>query len=418
MKEDKIVMSQKELQRVGVLDRVAAGDIPLREGARLMGVSYRQAKRLKAAFLSSGPPGLCHGNRGRASPRAISESIRVQVESLSKGRYADCNDTHFTELLAEKEGLVLGRETVRRIRRAAGIAPKRKRRPKRHHKRRPRMELPGAMMLWDGSPHSWFGQDRPPCCLMASVDDATSRILWGRFEEAETSLAYLRLLDGVIRTHGVPASVYQDRHGALFRNDDQWTLEEQLAGKQTPTQVGRVLEDFGIEAIRALSPQAKGRVERLFGTLQDRMIAEMKLDGIDTIEKANAWLAGYIERHNKRFAVPAEKSGTLFRKPGRMDLDKLLSFRYEATVGNDNAVRIGGLVIDVPPGPSGRGYAKAKVDVRQLLDGSWRVYYQGKRIADHAPTELRSPLKSHKRRHAKGARNWTWVYLESAPAHP
>jgi hypothetical protein len=183
------------------------------------------------------------------------------------------------------------------------------------------------------SPHRWFGEENPPCCLMASIDDATSDVLSAQFEISETSLAYLRLLDGVIRVHGVPASVYQDRHSALFRNDDHWTLEEQLAGKQNPTQVGRVLEDFGIKAIRALSPQAKGRIERLFATLQDRMIAEMKLDGITNMEKANAWLPGYLERHNKQFGVAAAKSGRLFRKPGWLDLDKMLSFRYEAIVG-------------------------------------------------------------------------------------
>jgi len=416
MKKDKIVMSQQELQRVKVLSQVVGCHLSLFEAAVLMGVSYRHAKRLKSVFAREGPKGLVHGNRGRHPPNWLGDQLRREVERLSKKKYRKHNDTHFTESLAEREGIFLSRDAVRRIRRDAGIPPKRKRRSKKHFKCRPRMELPGAMMLWDGSPHRWFGPDKPPCCLMAGVDDATSELLWGRFEQSETSLGYLRLLSGVVRRHGIPACVYQDGHSALFRNDEHWTLEEQIRGEQDPTQVGMVLRDLGIQAIRARSPQAKGRVERLFGTLQDRMIAEMSLDGIDTIEKANRWLEEvFIARYNKRFAVKPAKKGTLFRKPGRLDLDATLSFRYRATVANDNVVRLGGMLIDVPPGPGGRGYGKAKVDVRQLLDGTWRVYYQGKVIATYEATELKSPLRSHSKRKVKGSENWTWVYMESAP---
>jgi transposase len=412
-------MSQRELQRVGLLTGVLEGQVPLQEAAGLMGVCYRQAKRLKAVLVRAGPGGLAHGNRGRSPTNRIGAEVRAKVLALSREKYADFNDTHFAEMLAEREGIEVSRDWVRRVRRETGIGPKRRRRSQRHHRRRPRKEQAGAMMLWDGSPHRWFGEDRRPCCLMAAVDDATSRLLWGRFEQAETSLGYLRLLREVVDRHGIPASVYQDRHSALFRNDDHWSLEEQLRGEQDPTQVGRALQALGIVAIPALSPQAKGRVERLFGTLQDRLIAEMRLAGIETIEKANRWLSEvFIDRYNRRFSLKPASKRSLFRRPGRLDLEVALSFFYEAKVGHDNAVRIGGLVIDVPPGPGGRGYAKKRVEVRQLLDGSWRVMAEGKTIATHPPTELNAPTRARTRRRAKGAADWTWVYRASAPLDP
>jgi len=384
-----IRMSQKELQRVRVLDRVLEGQMLLTEASRVMGVSYRQAKRLKRAFVGKGAEGLAHGNRGRTPGHAIPPEVRVRVLELSGGTYSDFNDTHFTEMLEEREGIGLGRETVRSIRRDAGIPPKRRRRAKKHHGRRTPRSLPGEMVLWDGSPHPWFGSDHPVCCLMAAIDDATKKVLSLHFEPTETSVGYLRMLDRVVRTHGIPASVYGDGHGALERNDDHWTIEEELRGEQDPTQVGRVLRDLGIEKIRALSPQAKGRVERLFGTLQDRLVAEMDLEGIDTMEKADPWLGKvFLPRFNRRFGRAAAKEGTLFGKPDRAALAEIISFRYASVVGNDNAVRLGGLIIDIPPGPNRTGYAKARVEVRQLLDGTWRVNHNGICIARHAATEL------------------------------
>jgi len=409
-------MSGREIQRAKVLASVVEGQLPLHDAATAMGVSLRHARRLKAVFRRDGPAGLAHGNRGRPACNRMSEILQERIEKLSREQYAGFNDVHFTEMLAEREGIVVSRDVVRRIRRAAGIAPKQRRRPRKCFGRRERKALPGEMMLWDGSPHRWFSQDRPPCCLMAAMDDAKGQALALRFEQAETSLGYLRLLDRVARRHGIPASVYQDGHSALFRNDDHWTLEEQMRGEQDPTQVGMALRDLGIQPIRALSPQAKGRVERLFRTLQDRLVAEMSLDGIDSIERANPWLEEvFLPRFNARFAVPAAGKGSLFRKTGRIDLNACLAFRYIATVGNDHAVRLGGLVLDIPPGPAKRSYAKAKVDIRQLLDGSWRIAHKGRVIATLPPTDIHEPLRARKRNRTKGTRNWTWVYCASAP---
>ncbi len=190
-----------------------------------------------------------------------------------------------------------------------------------------------------------------------------------------------------------------------------------MAGRQEPTQVGLALEALGIGSIAALSPQAKGRIERLFGVLQDRLIAELRLEGIETFEGANRFLKRFVPQFNQRFAVSPRESQKAWREvPRELDLDRMISFRYRSVVGNDNSVRIGGLTLDLPPGPNQRSYAKAQVEVRQLLDGSWRVYYQDHLIARHPSTKLRDPVRAlaHNRR-IKGASSDQWLYLASAP---
>lgn len=412
-------MSSKELSRYRVLGGVLEGQLALQEAAVALGVSPRHARRLARRLREQGPQGLVHGNRGRSPVNRTPDELRQQILALAEDRYAGFNDTHLTEILAEREQISIGRETLRGILRAAGQQPKRKRRPKRHHRRRERSATKGLMVLWDGSPHRWLGDNDPPITLMAAIDDADGELLAAFFTPQETSEAYLRLLRAVVLRRGIPVSIYQDRHSALRRNDDSWSLEEQLAGRQRPTQVGQALEDLDIHPIFALSPQAKGRVERLFGVLQDRLLAEMRLDAINTIKAANHYLKQrWIQRYNRRFRKTPRCAESTFRSPKGADLHKLLAFRYQATVLNDNAVRLGGLTIDIPPGPRGRSYAKAKVDVRQHLDGSWTVYYHDQTIA-HAPASpLAEPLRYLKRtsgdRRTKAARQELFVYLPNS----
>ena len=410
-------MGQKQLQRWHLMKMVEVGKITLREAGERIGVSYRQAKRIGRAIRERGMKGLVHGNRGRPSNNRLKESLREKVLKLSREVYWDFNDIHFTEKLRECEGIDLNRETVRTLRREAGIEPKRRRRAPGHRKRRERKAQEGAMVLWDGSPHQWLGPDQPPCCLMAAIDDATGKLLVARFFPFEGSSGYLWLLRELVKRYGIPLVMYHDRHGSLHRNDSHWSLEEQLAGRQEPTQVGLALEALGIESIAALSPQAKGRIERLFGTLQDRLIAELGLEGVQSLEAANRFLKIFISRFNRRFAVCPRESEKAWRKvPPGLDLERMISFRYRSVVGNDNSVRIGGLILDLPPGPHRRSYAKAHVEVRQLLDGSWRVYYQDQLIAKHPSTELRDPVRALKHsRRIKGASPEQWVYWASAP---
>jgi transposase len=418
MRRDIIAMSQRERQRYHLLKMVVESRITLKQASSVIGVSYRHAKRLKRKLISEGARGLVHGNRGRPSPKALNAELAQRIIALSRERYANFNDTHFTEKLNELEGITVGRDTVRRLRRNNGIVPKRKRRARKHHQRRARKPQAGMMVLWDGSPHRWFGKHTAPCCLMAAIDDATSKLLDAFFIPYECSFGYLKLLEHLVTRYGIPLSIYQDRHGTLHRNDDHWSLDEQLKGEQHPTQVGGVLHALGISPIFALSPQAKGRIERLFGVLQDRLIAEMELRNITEIAAANTFLTEhFIAEHNQRFAVKPQGAHRAWRTiPRNVDIKRTISFHYQAVVGNDNAVRLGGMVIDIPEGPRKRGYAKAKVEVRQLLDGSWRVYHKNTLIAQTDPTPLKEPIRARPRKkpRARAASEEQWVYIASA----
>ena len=423
--EGRIVMSKKELARARILEHVITDKITLKQASLAMNVCYRQAWRVKERYKKYGPEGLVHKNRGKTSKNALSCKLRDRIVDLFKNSYFDCNDTHFTELLAEREKIKVGRETVRKTLRSLGIKPKRKRRPPQHRSRRPRKEQIGTMALWDGSPHHWFGAGKPACCFMAALDDATGDLLAGLFIEAESSVGYLKLLDMIFRRHGVPINIYHDRHSSLQRCDDHWSLEEQLQGHQFPTHVGRVLQEACIESIPAYSPQAKGRIERHFGTVQDRMIPELRLSGITDTQAANRWLQDYfIDRYNKRFGVKPSKTGIVFRKISKQDIYNLVTFAYEAVVANDNCVRLGGLTIDIPAGAPARSFAKKKVLVKQHIDGAWTVWFQDKIIAKHKPTPFKEPIRSWKRRtpvsksSTKGAKEAIQLYITSKPVPP
>ncbi len=415
-----IILSQEEAHRARVFGEVGKGTMTLREAAVVLRISYRHTRRVHRRYQEEGVAGLAHRRRGEPARNAIDTDLRSCILQLHEQDYGNFNDTHFTEMLEEHNGISVSRETVRSILRSAGKPPKRRRRPRKHRSRRPRKPRTGIMMQWDGSPHHWFGPDRPPCCLMSAVDDADSRLLGAVFVPAESAVGYLRLLDIVVKRHGKPLSVYQDRHTILRRADDHWSIEEEIAGVRFPTHVGRVLDELGITAIPAYSPQAKGRIERSFGVLQDRLIAELEFHGITSIDDANRWLEEvFIDRYNKRFVKTPEQKGSAFSRVSKRDRYQRIAFGYQATVANDNSVRLGGLIIDIPPGRPRRSYAKAKVLIRQHLDGAWSVWYQGKRIASHPPTELRDPIRTWKRRRKgdpKGAKHLIQVYMASRPA--
>lgn len=403
MSEWELRVSQKEVHRMHVVRLTVEGRETVGRGAKLLGISPRQMKRLRRKLKERGVKGLLHGNRGKAPwNKTASEKIK-QVLELARRRYQGFNDTHLTEKLKEKEKIALSRPTVRTILRQAGIAAVRKRGVKRHYKRRERKAQEGALLLWDGSPHHWFGKETGQCNLTAVIDDATGAFLHGVFTLEEDAQSYLLCLREVLLEKGIPLGLYMDRHGIFRRNDDHWSLQEQLAGEQTPTQVGQALRELGIEAIFALSPQAKGRVERLFNTLQDRLVQELRLAAINTPQQATDFVNGpFKAEFNNRFVKPARESQTAWRSlPRGLDVDRICSFSYQATVGNDNAVRLGGIILDIPPGPHHRGYAKARVDVRHLLDGRWRVYCKNELLLETTPPVVQAPLRTLRRRRRK-----------------
>ena len=403
MDEWELRVSQRELHRMHVVRLTLEGGETVGRAATLLGISVRQMKRLRRKMKERGVEGLMHGNRGkRAWNKTRSEKLEKVIE-LARGQYRGLNDTHFAEKLQEKEKIELWRTTVRRVLRAAGIATVRTRGVKRHYKRRERKAQEGALLLWDGSPHNWFGKEQGEWSLVAVVDDATGALLSGMFAREEDAQSYLICLRQIVLEKGIPLALYMDRHGIFRRNDDHWSLEEQLAGEQTPTQVGQALRGLGIRPIFALSPQAKGRVERLFNTLQDRLVQELRLAGISSPEDATPFLNGSFKTDfNARFAKPARESQLAWRSlPKGLDLDRICSFGYQATVGNDNTVRLGGMILDIPAGPGRRGFAKARVEVRQLLDGRWRVYYKDKLLVETTPPVVQTPLRTFRRRYRK-----------------
>jgi hypothetical protein len=302
---------------------------------------------------------------------------------LIQTTYRDFNDCHCTEKLREVEGLAVSRDTVRRLRRALGLPPKRRRRPPQHRTRRPRRPAMGALVLLDGSPFDWLGTGTP-LLLLGAIDDATSTLLALHFRPAEDLHGYLTLLGQLAVRHGLPVTLYGDRLGVFVRNDAHWTLEEELQGAQHPTQFGQVLRDLGIGYIGAHSPQAKGRIERLWATLQDRLVAELRLRGLTTVAAAEAFLPTYLADHNRRFAQPPAETAAAWRRPPR-DLADRLSCRYARRVGRDNTVRLGPRLVQIPRGPHGRSYAGCRVDLRECLDGRLLVDYQRRRLATAPP---------------------------------
>jgi transposase len=410
MNEGGFIVRQKDLQRMHVIGLTLEGRENVGRGAELLGLSARQVKRLRKKMRERGAPGLLHGNRGRKPWNRTAAKTAKKVLQLAKSCYQGLNDTHLAEKLNEKEGVKLSRWTVRALLRGAGIAAVRKHRWKRHYKRRERRAQEGALLLWDGSPHRWLGETGPKWTLVVAMDDATGALLHGVFSDQEDAQSYLSCLKHLLVERGIPLAIYMDRHGIFKRNDDHWTLEEELAGERIPTQVGLALKSVGIEPIFALSPQAKGRVERLFGTLQDRLVSELRLVTIRTRDQATAFVNGpFKSDFNRRFAKPPQQTQSAWRKLAReLDVERICSFHYQATVGNDNAVRLAGVILDIPEGPNHKGYAKNRVEVRQLLDGRWRIYYKDELLLETNKPKLQVPLRTVGRRHRERLREVTF----------
>ncbi len=411
---ERIPMSQRELHRYHTLRLVREGRTTGAQAAASLHLSERHVWWLLARLRQAGRRALVHGNRGRPSGRRLPAALQQQILTLARGQYAGLNTTHLTEKLQEAVGLSVSRPTVHRLLRAAGVARPRRRRPPRHRTRRPRKAQAGLLVLWDGSPHAWLEDRGPRGALVAAMDDATGALLPGAaFIPEEDTVSYLRLLQTLVQGCGIPVALYMDRHGIFRRNDAAWTRDEELRGRQDPTQVGRALAALGIEVIYALSPQAKGRIERLWGTLQDRLVAELRLAGIRSLDAATAFLPQFTAQFNTRFAQPPPATVPAWRPvPRGLDLDRLCSLYTEATVLNDNTVRTQGRVLQISPGPGGRGYAKARVEVRQLLDGTWRVYYHDRLLATQAALTGPPQRSLRRRRYSTGRARRTEIFIE------
>lgn len=367
-------MRRKEVPRAGLLEAARAGTISNAQGARAMRVSLRQFQRVKVRFAAEGVAGLVHRLRGRPSPRRLASAIHARAVALLQGRYAGLNDCHLTEKLREVEGLPLSRSTVRRLRRGLGLPATRRRRGRQGRMRRTPEAQMGALVQLDASLFPWLGDRGPQLTLHGAIDDATGTGLALYFRPHEDLHGYSVLLRMICTTYGLPLALYGDRLGVFVRNDAHWTLEEELRGTQDPTHFGRILQELGIGYIAAHSPQAKGRIERFWQTLQDRLVSELRLRGIGTLEAANAFLPAFLADLNPRFArAPADAAAAW--RPAPRDLAAMLSCRYTRTVGRDNTVRLGPRWVQLP---RRRSYAGRRVEAREALDGRLLVFIDGR----------------------------------------
>jgi transposase len=371
-------LNQKEQNRLRVLNEVNRGTISIMQASMVMKLSLRQTKRLLAGYRARGVVALAHGNRGCQPHNKIDSCIREQVTDLAKGKYKGFNQQHFSEKLQEQEGIPISRSTVRRVLLEQAIASPRRRRAPRHRSRRERFPQSGMMLQTDGSPHDWLEGRGPKFCLIGAIDDATSEVPYAYFQPQEDTAGYIRMLRSITRTHGIPLALYHDQHSIFEVNrDEQPTLEEQLAGKKPQTQLGRMLDELDINSISANSPQAKGRVERLWNTFQDRLVSELRFSKASSIQEANQVLRQFLADYNRRFMVQAKEPGSAYRQPGSdFKEEEVFCYQYDRTVGSDNVVRFGKIRLQILPTALRLSYARCKVKVHLRLDNSLAVYYQ------------------------------------------
>jgi len=393
---EKIIVNRQEQQRSLVIAEVDRGTLSVGEGAAVLGVSARQGRRLLTAYRQRGIAAVVHDNRGKVPSNAVDEETRQAVVTLASTRYVGFNQVHLTEQLGEVEGITLSRSSVRRILGAAGIGSPRTRRAPQHRSRRERYPRAGMLVQIDASPHDWLEGCGPRLTLFATIDGCplgrtTGELLALLFRAEEDAQGYFLLVRRIVTTHGRPAALYHDGH-SIFRVNAPETVAEQLAAKREPTQFGRLLDELAITAIAARSPQAKGRVERLFGTLQDRLTSMLRLAGATNEAEATACLPTFLADFNDRFTVPATEEEACYRAmEGGTDLDTLFCFKYQRTVGMDNTVRFGGARLQLLPGAHRRSWARAVVEVQERLDGSLAVYSHGACLATTA-APLEAPL--------------------------
>lgn len=412
MEPEIIAMSAKELQRLPVLEAVLKRQTSQVEAAACLELSTRQVRRLQGRFQAEGPKGLRHRSRGRLSNRAKPQKIRVQALALIREKYADFGPTLASEKLAQHHRLWISDETLRRWMRSEGLlAGRRRLRP--HRQWRERSACRGAMVQMDGSHHDWLEGRGPRLVLMGYVDDATGKI-YARFYDSEDLPAALDSFGRYGRLYGLPQSVYLDKH-TIYRSPGPTSVENQLAGKVCQSQFERALSQLGVRVIHANSPQAKGRVERLFKTLQDRLVKELRLAGVRTLPEANRFLAGFLTAYNQRFTRPARQEGNLHREVSSRLLEEALCVQEPRVVANDGTIRIHRQHLQLLP-PGLRPLAKKGVIVTISPKGRMGVLYEGQKLAYRVLPE--QPRRKVEPEPFKAARSFPQMAHKPARNHP
>jgi transposase len=377
----------KEVNRLRVVQGYLDGTIEMEEAAQILKRHPRSVYRMVAKVRERGPEGVLHGNRNRVSSRRVPDSLRKKLIGLALGKYRDINDTHLCEILSEAEGIVMGRETLRGILRKGGIPAKRKVKRRKYRSRRERKEAFGMMLQLDASPHDWLQGRGPWLTLIGAKDDATGYV-WARFEEAETTWAYLALMEEVMTTHGVPLSLYSDRH-SIFHTTREPTIIEQLKDVVPLTQFGRAMDELGISLIKAWTPQAKGRIERQWGTFQDRLVVSLRLAKANTLEQARDVLKSFLKDYNQRFCLPPKQASAVFRKtPPKTIVHKILCLKETRMVKKDHTISFDGLLLQIPFCKRYPCMADRQVDVRQYRDGHIEIVYRDYVVATFSPQAI------------------------------
>ena len=370
-----VTFTMKEMTRYGIIQSLLEGKMVNREAALALDLSMRQVKRLKRKVEPLGPAGVLHGNKGRLPAHAYSPEKKHLIITMAEERYFDFNFSHLSEMLEEEEGIRVNRETLRLWLRPRGFGSKVRRMPK-HRKRRTRSAQEGKMLFLDGSPHRWFGEEEST--LILCTDDATGNPIYGRFQQEEDLDGCFHVCLNVFRRYGLPGQFYLDcasqftttRHGGLHVPQNA----------QGPTHFERAMRELGIGLIFAYSPQARGRGERINGTFQDRLVAELRLKDIHNAHDATRYLNHhFIPRYCRRFGLaPQDKTPAWRNLPQNIDIRNILCKRFQRTVNNDNTISVNGQIIQLLSGRNSSHFVKAKVQVNLWTNGKWHVFHPHK----------------------------------------
>jgi hypothetical protein len=373
--KDIIMVKQKELKVLHVVHKVLEGEISQARAAEIISLSERQIRRIVKRIREEGDGGIRHRSRGRQSNRQKPPKLKERIIKLYQQRYKGFGPTLAAEKLFEIDAIQISDETLRLWLIDAGERQKRRKRSA-HRQWRPRKLNYGEMLQMDGSHHRWFEDRRAACVLMAYIDDATGRV-YGRFYPYEGTIPAMDSFKRYAKKHGIPMSIYFDRH-TTYKSPAEPSIEDDFNGVEPLSEFGRALTELQVKLIHAYSPQAKGRIERLFETLQDRLVKELRLRGISTIEEANTFLEeSYWADFNKKFMVKPHHKENLHRAvPKDLNIDKILCIRTERTIGNDNTIRHNGKFYQLKATFS----KKAKVWIEERVDGSMLIIHQERRI--------------------------------------
>ena len=411
--KDIIMASQRELKRLHVVQKVIEGRLKRTEAADMLSLSIRQVGRIIIRVKEEGARGVVHRTRGQESNRKLPQEVKDQVLTLYRKSYEGFGPTLAQEKLLERDGIRISDETLRIWLIEEGLW-KKKRKGSQHRQWRPRKDRYGQMIQLDGSKHDWFEGRGPECVFMGYIDDATGKV-YGKFYEYEGTIPAMDSFRRYIRKHGIPMSLYMDKH-TTYKSTGKPTIEDELNGTEPVSEFGRALEELGVELIHAHSPQAKGRVERLFGTLQDRLVKEMRLRGISSIAEANEFLKEYLPIYNRRFAKKAAEAENLHRPiPKGLNLERILCIKTERTVRNDFTIAHDRKLYQIE-----EAVKTKKLMVEQYTDGSMAIWCKEQKVKFRQiavkPEKLQKPLPVPKRRKpSRPAKDNPWRRLFFVP---